>query len=184
MYQLKTKQSSYSRFNVEFMHKFNNQFECKFIQCGGIFLFMAILLMMPKIAISEDANLAPNKTYTPQQVITIVLDSMQKNAADDEGIATVFRFASPDNKAVTGPLSRFTKMIKLGYADMLNYKGVRYDDIEIEGDLALQAVWLQAPSGTEYRYAFKLSKQRGGEYDGMWMTDAVVLIGKNNGMAI
>jgi hypothetical protein len=109
---------------------------------------------------------------------------MQKNSADDEGIATVFKFASPDNKAVTGPLSRFTQMIKLGYADMLNYKSVRYEDIEVEGDIAFQVVWLQAQSGPESGYGFKLSKQSGGEYDGMWMTDAVVLIGKKSGMAI
>lgn len=150
----------------------------------GIFIFAALLLVIPKIALSEDLKVAPNETYTPQQVINIVLSSMQKNAADDEGIATVFRFASPDNKLVTGPLSRFTQMIKRGFPDMLNHTSVRYDDIDIANDIAVQAVWLQTQSGTEYGYEFKLSIQRGGNHDGMWMTDAVTPIGKNTGVRI
>ena len=150
----------------------------------GIFMLAAMLLMTPKIALSEEASATPNETYTPQQVINIVLSSLQKNTDDDAGIATVFRFASPDNKLVTGPLSRFTQMIKSGYPDMLNYKSVRYEGIEITGDIALQAVWLRTQFGTEYGYAFKLSKQSGGANDGMWMTDAVIPIGKNSSIAI
>jgi hypothetical protein len=76
---------------------------------------------------------------------------MQKNVDDNEGIATVFRFASPENKSVTGPLSRFTQMIKRGYPDMLNHTSARLEDIDIAGDVATQAVWLQTQSGTEER---------------------------------
>jgi len=149
-----------------------------------ILMFAALLLAIPKIAISEGITEGPNETYSPQQVISIVLSSMQNNAADDEGIATVFRFTSPDNKLVTGPLQRFTQMIKRGFPDMLNHTSVRYDDIDIVNDTAVQAVWLQAQSGTEYGYEFKLSIQRGGIHDGMWMTDSVIPIGKNMGIMI
>jgi hypothetical protein len=150
----------------------------------GTFLITALLLMLPRIALAQGLNMAPNETYTPQQVIDIVLDSMQKNADDNEGIATVFRFASPENKSVTGPLSRFTQMIKRGYPDMLNHTSARLEDIDIVGDVATQSVWLQTQSGTEYGYQFKLSIQRGGTYDGMWMTDSVIPIGKNIGISI
>jgi len=142
------------------------------------------LLMAPKLALSDDLTIVPSETYTPQQVITIVVDSLQNNTSDDEGIATVFRFASPGNKSFTGPLSRFTKMIKGGFPDMLNHAGGRYDPIEIEGDTAVQAVWLETPSGAVVGYAFQLSKQRGGVYDGMWMTDAVIPLGKNKSSGI
>ncbi|MFT5894212.1 MAG: hypothetical protein ACI8VW_001079 [bacterium] len=152
----------------------------------SIFVFLAILgmLMAPKIAVSGEISIAPNETYTPQQVITIVVDSLQKNTAGDEGIATVFRFASPGNKSATGPLSRFTQMLKSGFSDMLNHTGVRYDAIDVAGDMAVQAVWLQTQSGAEYGYAFQLRKQRGGTHDGMWMTDAVIPLGKNRGIRI
>jgi hypothetical protein len=156
------------------------------VQGLSIFILVALLsiLVVPKTALSEDFTVAPNQTYTPQQVISIVVDSLQKNAADDQGIATVFRFASPGNKTATGPLSRFTQMIKRGYPDMLNHVGVRYDAIDITGDMAIQAVWLQTQSGAEYGYAFQLRKQRGGLHDGMWMTDAVVPLGKNKNSGI
>lgn len=147
-------------------------------------LTMLAILVIPKMALSEDTTVAPNEDYTPQQVITIVVDSLQKNSADDEGIATVFRFASPGNKSATGPLSRFTQMLKRGFPDMLNHMGVRYDAIDITGDMAVQAVWLQTHSGAEYGYAFQLRKQRGGMHDGMWMTDAVVPLGKNKNSGI
>jgi hypothetical protein len=145
---------------------------------------MFSVLVTPKTALSEEITVAPNETYTPQQVITIVVDSLQKNASDDKGIATVFRFASPGNKSATGPLSRFTQMLKRGFSDMLNHTGVRYDAMDIAGDMAVQAVWLQTQSGAEYGYAFQLGKQRGGLHDGMWMTEAVIPLGKNSGIRI
>lgn len=148
---------------------------------GGVFFVVIALtlLIAPRAALANDEKVAPNESYTPQEVITIVVDSLQTNAEDDKGIATVFRFASPGNKSATGPLARFTQMLKRGFPDMLNHAGVRYDSIEIAGDTAVQAVWLQTQSGAEYGYAFQLSRQRGGMHDGMWMTDAVVPLGKN-----
>jgi hypothetical protein len=150
----------------------------------SVFILTTLLLLLPKIALAQGSSVTPNEIYTPQQVIGIVLDSMQKNDDDDDGIATVFRFASPDNKSVTGPLSRFTQMIKRGYPDMLNHVSARLEDIDIAGDVAVQAVWLQTQSGTEYGYQFKLSIQRGGSHNGMWMTDSVIPIGKNMGVRI
>lgn len=149
-------------------------------QLGGVFIIVAmfVVLMTPNAALSAESA-TPNNSYTPQQVITIVVDSLQNNADDDEGIATVYRFASPGNKSATGPLSRFTQMIKRGFPDMLNHTGVRYDAIEVTGDTAVQAVWLQNQSGAEFGYAFQLRKQSGGSHDGMWMTEAVVPLGKN-----
>jgi hypothetical protein len=164
--------------------KIKKYVNCKLAHRCGAFIVTALLLMLPRIALAQGLNMAPNETYTPQQVISIVLDSMQKNVDDNEGIATVFRFASPENKSATGPLSRFTQMIKRGYPDMLNHTSARLEDIDIAGDVATQAVWLQTQSGTEYGYQFKLSIQRGGTHDGMWMTDSVIPIGKNMGIRL
>jgi hypothetical protein len=164
--------------------KIKQYFRHRLTYICSVFIVAAMFLLLPKIALSGELNVVPNETYTPQQVITIVLDSMQKNAADDEGIATVFRFASPDNKLVTGPLPRFTQMIKRGFPDMLNHISARLEDIDIAGDIAVQSVWLQTQSGTEFGYEFRLSIQRGGKHDGMWMTDAVMPIGKNTGVRI
>ncbi len=141
-----------------------------------VFLLSALLVV--KASHADTASAKPNADLSPQQVINIVVESLQNNASDDAGIATVFRFASPGNKANTGPLAKFTRMIKRGFPDMLNHIGVRYDSMELEGDTAVQAVWLQTVSGSEFGYAFQLRKQRGGQTEGMWMTEAVVPLGK------
>jgi len=141
-------------------------------------LFGTALLALSGAPFAADP--APTLERTPQEVVEIVVDALRTNgdATGDEGIATVFRFASPGNKASTGPLTRFTRMIKMGYPEMLAHQSSRFDEMTVSGDKALQAVWLMSPSGTEVGYAFQLGRQRGGDYDGMWMTESVLPLGK------
>lgn len=51
----------------------------------------------------------PSPDLSPDQVVRIQLDAMARNdePAPDSGIATAFKFASPENQAQTGPLDRF-----------------------------------------------------------------------------
>lgn len=138
-----------------------------------------IALVARSASANEDNLLHPGTDITPQQVVRIVIDALGTNGQSDQdaGIATVYRFASPGNRANTGPLSRFTTMIKRGFSDMLDHQGSRFDEMEITGDIAVQAVWLLQPSGEEVGYAFQLGLQSSGEYAGMWMTDAVMPLG-------
>ena len=112
-------------------------------------------------------------------MVEIVVSALQANSEEnnDAGIATVYSFASPGNRANTGPLERFARMVKGGFPDMLNHLGARYEPIEITGNNALQAVWLTSVTGKETGYAFKMGKQLSGEYKGMWMTEAVIPLG-------
>ncbi len=144
-----------------------------------ICLVAMLITLLPATPVTADTNSAmPDADYTPEQVVSIIVQSLQSNdAATDAGIATVYRFASPANRASTGPLARFSQMIKRGYPDMLNHVRARYTPIEVRDGMALQAVWLSTPSGQENGYAFQLSRQSGGEFDGMWMTDAVIPLG-------
>ncbi len=141
------------------------------------FIAVSLTTAMASANAAQDAP-SPDTRYSPQQVVQIVVESLQVNAEDDAGIATVFRFASPGNKASTGPLERFTQLLKRGFPAMLNHAGVRYDPMEITGDTAVQAVWISSVEGAETGYAFKLGKHSGGPMDGMWLTDAVIPLGK------
>ncbi len=125
---------------------------------------------------------SPNIELTPDQVVVIVVDALKHNdpTKDDDGIATVFEFASPGNRAMTGPLERFTQMIKRGFSDMLNHFDSSYGEMEISNNKALQSVWLTSRAGVETGYVFQLGRQIGGEYDGMWMTESVWPIGNRN----
>lgn len=142
-------------------------------------LLGALLAVGMSAARADTSDLRPSPELSPEHVVKIVIEALQSNdpTNQDNGIATVFEFASPGNRSNTGPLERFTRMIKLGFPDMLNHSDARYDPMEITGDTAVQAVWLLTPSGQEVGYAFQMGKQKGGEYDNMWMTEAVVPLG-------
>ncbi|MEE9334241.1 MAG: DUF4864 domain-containing protein [Granulosicoccaceae bacterium] len=119
---------------------------------------------------------APNIAATPQEVVKSVIDALRDNDKDNTGIATVFCFASPGNRSMTGPLESFTAMITNGYGVMLNHAYNYVEKMKIEDDTAMQAVWLIATDGKEYGFLFTMGKQSGGEFADMWMTEAVVPI--------
>jgi len=146
------------------------------------FFFAFMLLPTSLLALADSTASSPNTQLTPDQVVHIVIDALKTNdpLKDDDGIAKVFEFASPGNKSATGPLERFTKMIKGGFAQMLNHTSSEFGAIEIEDDTALQAVWLTTNTGQVTGYVFQIGKQSGGEFDGMWMTESVWPIGQRN----
>lgn len=117
----------------------------------------------------------PDADLEPGEVVRIVIEALSHNDIPfaDAGIATAFRFASPANKASTGPLNRFTTMINKGYSLMLNHISSEFSEVVFKDSAAFQVVKLIAQNGTEVVYVFSLSQQREGEYQGMWMTDAV-----------
>jgi len=124
---------------------------------------------------ADDANcdLSPSIGMKPRTVVETVIDALRTNDSGDNGIATVYCFASPGNKQVTGPFERFAMMIKRGYGDMLNHSDSDFDQMEVSGEVAMQSVWLTTPEGTVVGYMFRLGKQDSGEFAGMWMTEAV-----------
>ena len=133
----------------------------------------ALLLLAPTRA----ADPEPSPGLAPSEVVRIQLEALQTNddPYDDAGIATVFRFASPGNRAATGPLERFTAMVHgPAYRDMLGFRRALYGAMRVEGDRAVQSVTLVHEDGRRVSYVFGLSRQTGGACDGCWMTDAVV----------
>jgi len=142
--------------------------------------FFILSLLLVVSSTRADSNPAePSKDLTPEQVVRIVIEALKTNdpSKDDDGIATVFEFASPGNKSSTGPLPRFTKMIKGGFGQMLNHSDSEFGTMEISNDTALQAVWLTTQAGEQHGYVFQIGKQSEGEFDGMWMTESVWPIG-------
>ena len=122
----------------------------------------------------------PDPTLGPEQVIQIQLKALKRNdePEPDTGIATAFNFASPDNRATTGPLGRFALMVHSpAYAPMLNYKAEQIGPLEMVGDSVQQSVLLLDAQGKTAVYAFVLSRQEDGPCAGCWMTDGVMRTG-------
>ena len=138
-----------------------------------------VLVLLLNLSFNVSADTAsqkePSTAIRPNEVVEIIVDALRTNDPDsgDEGIATVWRFAAPSNKAVTGPLPRFKQMIKGGFPAMLNHIDTDFGPLRIEGDLAVQPVWLVTPTGDQVGYLFRLRRQNDGQYAGMWMTEAV-----------
>ena len=125
-------------------------------------------------AATQPDSPSPDPKLNPQDVVRIVIDALSKNDANDNGIRTTWKFASPANQQITGPVERFIPMVKSpAYAPMINSKSAQYADTQIQGDQAIQAVLLTASDGTKTAYVFQLSRQTDGLFKGCWMTDAV-----------
>lgn len=142
---------------------------------GGSFL--ALITATATVA-ANDLKLLdrmPSTELSPHDVVRIQLEALRSNDDQDRGVATAFRFASPNNKRNTGPLPRFAAMLKNGpYRLMLQFAHAAYESEEILADRARVVVTLIGSDQT-LTYGFYLSRQSTGSCVGCWMTDAVAL---------
>ena len=121
-----------------------------------------------------DAPPVPGPSLSAAEVVRIQMEALRQNDSKDNGIQTTFRFASPSNKRVTGPYSRFAKMIKAApYRAMLNAKQVEFGEILSDETEAFQAVRVSGSNGEEITYVFVLRRQSDTPFAGCWMTEAV-----------
>lgn len=149
---------------------------------------LAAVLLVPAALLFASApedrpDPEPSPELAPEQVVRLQVEALRQNDEpyDDAGIEAAFRFASPANRRATGPLPRFTEMIKLGYADMLGFERAEYGPMRVEGGQATQWVTLVQADGSRSAYVFGLSRQEGGACGGCWMTDAVVPAPESSG---
>lgn len=141
-------------------------------------IYAYIISLQPVCMTSQSPNTLPqpHPDLSPEEVIRIQLDALKDNDSDnDMGIATAFNFASPGNKAYTGPLSRFKQIVRNPvYGVMLNHKYADYEPaMFVAVDVAQQRVMITGSNSQTVIYTFTLSRQRDNKYRGCWMTDGV-----------
>jgi hypothetical protein len=146
----------------------------------GLVLFLAS--QRPPNRVAGDSPTAPTTRPTspdpalsPVEAVTAVLAALRdNNPADDEGIRTTFRFASPSNQAVTGPVDRFITMVKRPpYAALLNHRAASVRPIDADGQHAALGVTVVDHDGRRVHYLWMLSRQADGPQRDCWTTDAV-----------
>ncbi len=156
-----------------------------------VFLLAAVILVLtagnggPRPAAADSAvqnptgSAGPSPALAPGEVVRIQLEALRGNDETDQGIAVAFRFASPRNKASTGPLPRFIHMIKAGpYRLMLEFDHASYMPIRIQGPHAVQRVTLVGRREVR-TFDFLLQRQDGPPCGGCWMTEAVLLVAES-----
>ncbi len=120
-------------------------------------------------------NAYPDPKLKPNDVVRLQLIAMQLNDESDIGIEVTFRFASPSNKKLTGPLNRFIRLVKNpSYSPLLNHINATFLELNLEDNFAIQDVIITTSKGERIGYRFRLSIQNGPLYPGCWMTDSVI----------
>ncbi len=117
----------------------------------------------------------PSPDLTPREVVRIQLDALRRNddPSPDSGIATAFRFASGANRAATGPLGRFARMLRNPlYRPMIDHASAEFGPVHVDGDVARLQVVLFGGAGQVAAYDFTLSRDIA---TGCWLTDGVML---------
>ena len=115
----------------------------------------------------------PHPAYGPAEVVRLQVEALARDEGGS-GIALAYRFASPRNKQLTGPLERFARVVQApSYRPMLQHRGAEYGPALVSEGYAVQLVRITAWDGSRHTYLFELSKQSGGSLPGCWLTDSV-----------
>jgi hypothetical protein len=131
--------------------------------------------------LAELVERRPDPSLTAREVVATQLRALQHNDAADRGIEVAFRFASPQNREQTGPLSRFAQMLRSPvYSPMLQSSGFSIQGVNTSGNLASVTAKIQQPGGEPVEYVFILTRQRSGEYANSWMTAGVQRLNRTN----
>ena len=139
-------------------------------------LFLLLFAWASDVSLAQLSDLTPRPELSPEQVVQYQVTAFQHNnePQSDAGIQRAFRFASPANKQVTGPLENFVQIVKSPvYSPMLNNRSSLIVGSQVQDDEAKIAVKVIAADGRQVTYVFALSKQADGEFNNCWMTDAV-----------
>ena len=140
---------------------------------GRLIAFIAIVFAT--IAYAGEP-LGPDPALSPEEVVGIQLDALQRNDSPslDAGIRQVWLLAHPDNKQATGPLPRFTRMIK--GAPFRPLIGHATHDIERLGTTDEQVgfkVTVETSDGIVLEYFWAVGLVDSGPAKGSWMTISV-----------
>ena len=137
-------------------------------------IVLLILLFFSKTSFADNL-VKPSPDIDPIDVVEVQLFALQSNDESDFGIRQTWEFAHPRNKMATGPLPRFTSMIKTpAYSILLNNLKFETKEIFNDGKTAGIAVRIEAKDNKAYTYMWTLEKIiEEGPLNGNWMTSGV-----------
>ena len=115
----------------------------------------------------------PRADLPPEKVVALQLEGLADNA-NSAGIQQCFAFASPSNKQMTGPLTRFAAMLRQPpYNALLDHEVLLIGKPVVEDESATVVVTVLDSHDEIQVFQFLLSKQHGKDVEDCWMTDAV-----------
>ncbi|HEU0101252.1 MAG TPA: DUF4864 domain-containing protein [Mycobacteriales bacterium] len=122
---------------------------------------------------------APAPGLSPTDVVLAQLAGLRSEprvgAAAGRGVHQVWAFASPGNRAATGPVQRFAAMLRgSAYAALLEHRAAQLGPLVDRGDEAQVEVLVLGTDDRTVGFTWVLARQRTGAYAGCWLTEGVV----------
>lgn len=128
-----------------------------------------------ELAARVSAMKYPNRGLSPEDVVRIQLDA----CADQDwgrGSLQCFCFASPANRAVTGPVDRFGQMLRLSPYDVLSRPDCVLIGRPKRADGTTRILVTVAKDREILAFVWILAKQSEPPFVGCWMTEGVFAV--------
>ena len=149
----------------------------KYSLYGLVYLFIIFVLALFFISTAKADLIKPNNSIEPYQVLKIQLRSLKKNddPYKDSGITQTWEFAHPNNQKITGPLSRFKKMLNGdSYKVLLNHKEHKITEIQLTNFVASYEVTIIDENKSYYKFNWQVEKYtKDGILKDCWLTTMV-----------
>ena len=140
-------------------------------------LFKLIVIFFLFTNISNADLIKPSSNLKPFDVLTIQLNSLKNNndPYKDAGIEQTWEFAHTFNKAFTGPLKKFKKMIYSdSYKILISHKNSETKILKESQNKLVYKVYVLSKDKKKYYYIWQIEKvKQNGKFKDCWMTTAV-----------
>ncbi len=164
-------------FYTRFMNLRKKKYPTKILLLISIILIF-ISLGLLRFQENYSPNLTkPNISLKPLDVISIQLNSLQRNDIPfkDAGIKQVWEFAHPNNKKITGPLEKFTKMIYgKNYKMLIGHENNEITILNENSNKSVYKVFILSSDKKRYSFIWEIEKVvEEGSLKDCWMTISV-----------
>jgi hypothetical protein len=140
-------------------------------------LFKLIFFFFIFSSISKAELIKPNSNLKPFNVLMIQLNSLKNNnnPYKDAGIEQTWEFAHPINKAATGPLERFKKMIySESYKILINHENNKIIILKETPNKFVYKIYVLSKDKKKYYYVWQIERvEHDGKLKDCWMTTGV-----------
>jgi hypothetical protein len=140
-------------------------------------IFNVFFIFFLSVTISKADLLEPNTNIKPYDVVKIQLTGLQNNnkLSDDFGIKQTWNFAHPNNKKYTGPLDKFTKMIKGdAYQMLIDHLEHTINPLGNSDKWAQYEVIILDKNKIYHKFSWQVEKYEGeGPLNDCWLTTMV-----------
>ena len=137
--------------------------------------FIFFIFIFPSISNADLVK--PNTNLQPFDVLMIQLSSLKNNNIPykDAGIEQTWEFAHPNNKAITGPLDKFKKMIySKNYKILISHQSTEITILKETENISVYKVTILTKNKKKYYYIWQVEKVLSeGKLKNCWMTSSV-----------